>query len=490
MLFTSFEFVLFLPIVFLLYWLVFNRLGTKTSNLFLIAASYVFYGWWNWKICLLLFGVSAITYSAGYLMTHLRNTNPECENGKKMRNPVWWVNFATIILCIGTLGLFKYGDFFIQSFVSAFSFIGINLNVSTLNLILPLGISFYIFQSLTYTIDIYQRKIEHTNDVVSYFAFMSFFPQLLSGPIGRASRLLPQYQTKRVFDYQLAISGCWQILWGLFMKVCVADRLSMYVDAVYGNLAIHNGTSIAIAAIFYSIQIYCDFAGYSLMAIGIGRLMGIKLDENFRQPYFSKSIGEFWRRWHISLSTWFRDYVYIPLGGNRVSEGRNYFNLFITFLVSGLWHGAAWSFVLWGGLHGLYQVIDKMRKKYLPKLGLPTILKDSIGIVTTFVIVTIAWIFFRLTDINMAWDAVVTIFSSAGMPFVDLPTFAYGFTSLAILFVVDIFIEKSSKCHAKPAIIQKNGMYLIIRYFFAIALTLWIIGAGVFGGGQFIYFQF
>lgn len=490
MLFTSFEFVLFLPIVFLLYWLVFNRLGTKTSNLFLIAASYVFYGWWNWKICLLLFGVSAITYSAGYLMTHLRNTNPECENGKKMRNPVWWVNFATIILCIGTLGLFKYGDFFIQSFVSAFSFIGINLNVSTLNLILPLGISFYIFQSLTYTIDIYQRKIEHTNDVVSYFAFMSFFPQLLSGPIGRASRLLPQYQTKRVFDYQLAISGCWQILWGLFMKVCVADRLSMYVDAVYGNLAIHNGTSIAIAAIFYSIQIYCDFAGYSLMAIGIGRLMGIKLDENFRQPYFSKSIGEFWRRWHISLSTWFRDYVYIPLGGNRVSEGRNYFNLFITFLVSGLWHGAAWSFVLWGGLHGLYQVIDKMRKKYLPKLGLPTILKDSIGIVTTFVIVTIAWIFFRLTDINMAWDAVVTIFSSAGMPFVDLPTFAYGFTSLAILFVVDIFIEKSSKCHAKPAIIQKNGMYLIFRYFFAIALTLWIIGAGVFGGGQFIYFQF
>lgn len=487
MLFTSFEFVLFLPIVFLLYWLVFNRLGTKTSNLFLIAASYVFYGWWNWKICLLLFGVSAITYSAGYLMTHLRNTNPECENGKKMRNPVWWVNFATIILCIGTLGLFKYGDFFIQSFVSAFSFIGINLNVSTLNLILPLGISFYIFQSLTYTIDIYQRKIEHTNDVVSYFAFMSFFPQLLSGPIGRASRLLPQYQTKRVFDYQLAISGCWQILWGLFMKVCVADRLSMYVDAVYGNLAIHNGTSIAIAAIFYSIQIYCDFAGYSLMAIGIGRLMGIKLDENFRQPYFSKSIGEFWRRWHISLSTWFRDYVYIPLGGNRVSEGRNYFNLFITFLVSGLWHGAAWSFVLWGGLHGLYQVIDKMRKKYLPKLGLPTILKDSIGIVTTFVIVTIAWIFFRLTDINMAWDAVVKIFTSPGSPYIDKTTMFYGCASLMLLFVVDLMLHKGKL----P--LNKQSSFMIkyfVPYLAAILLSLWVIGAAVFGGGQFIYFQF
>jgi D-alanyl-lipoteichoic acid acyltransferase DltB (MBOAT superfamily) len=488
MLFTSFQFVLFLPIVFFLYWLIFNRTNTKISNLFLIVASYIFYGWWNWKICFLLFGVSAITYGAGYLMTHIRKTNPECEKGKKINNPIWWINFATIGLCIGTLGLFKYGDFFIQSFVSAFGFIGINLNVSTLNLILPLGISFYIFQSLTYTIDIYQRKIEHTNDIVSYFAFMSFFPQLLSGPIGRASHLLPQYGNERKFDYNLAISGCWQILWGLFMKVCVADRLSVYVDTIYGNLAMHNGSSVALAAIFYSIQIYCDFAGYSLMAIGIGRLFGIKLDENFRQPYFAKSIGEFWRRWHISLSTWFRDYVYIPLGGNRVSEYRNYFNLFITFLVSGLWHGAAWSFVLWGGLHGLYQVLDKIRKKYLPKIGLPTILKDSIGIVTTFAIVTIAWIFFRLTDINMAWDAVVKIFTSIGMPFVDLPTFVYGFSSIAILLSVDFLINRN---HNKESNATKNsGIFTVFRFAFALILVFWIISTGIFGGGQFIYFQF
>ena len=267
----------------------------------------------------------------------------------------------------------------------------------------------------------------------------------------------------------------------------MADRLSVYVDTIYGNLAMHNGSSVALAAIFYSIQIYCDFAGYSLMAIGVGRLFGIRLDENFRQPYFAKSIGEFWRRWHISLSTWFRDYVYIPLGGNRVSEYRNYFNLFITFLVSGLWHGAAWSFVLWGGLHGLYQVLDKIRKKYLPKIGLPTILKDSIGIVTTFAIVTIAWIFFRLTDINMAWDAVVKIFSSAGMPFVDLPTFAYGFSSIAILLLVDYLIFKQE---SSLRIVKQGFLYVSFRYILAVVLTLWIISTGIFGGGQFIYFQF
>ena len=487
MLFTSFQFVLFLPIVFFLYWLVFNRTNTKISNLFLIVASYVFYGWWNWKICFLLFGVTVVTYFAGNLMHRMRSNHPECEKGKRISNPVWWINFATVFLCIGTLGVFKYGDFFIQSFVDVFNAIGWNVEVSTLNLILPLGISFYIFQSLTYTIDIFMRKIEPTKDIVAYFAFMSFFPQLLSGPIGRASRLLPQYENKRKFDYNLAISGCWQILWGLFMKVCVADRLSVYVDTIYGNLAMHNGTSVALAAIFYSIQIYCDFAGYSLMAIGVGRLFGITLDENFRQPYFAKSIGEFWRRWHISLSTWFRDYVYIPLGGNRVSEGRNYFNLFITFLVSGLWHGAAWSFVLWGGLHGVYQVLDKMRKKYLPKLGLPTLFKDSIGVIVTFVIVTIAWIFFRLTDINMAWDAIIKIYTSAGMPFVDLPTFAYGLSSIAILLGVDFLINRNNKGRN---IMQRGVFYTVLRYVLALMLTFWIISTGIFGGEQFIYFQF
>ncbi len=482
--FISFEFLLFLPIIFLLYWLVFNRLRwTGWANLFIVVSSYIFYGWWNWKLCFLLFGISTITYAAGWLMGHLRNTNPEYEERHKLKNPIWRVHFITIVVCVGTLGVFKYCDFFIQSFVDALGCVGIEASIAPLGLILPLGISFYVFQSLTYTIDIYQRKLVPTKDVVAYFAFMSFFPQLLSGPIGRASRLLPQYEQKRKFQYDLAVSGCWQILWGLFMKVCVADRLSLYVDAVYGNLAIHNGTSIALAAIFYSIQIYCDFAGYSLMAIGVGRLLGIRLDENFRQPYFATSIGDFWRRWHISLSSWFRDYVYIPLGGNRVSESRNYFNLFVTFLVSGLWHGAAWSFVLWGALHGIYQVLDKMRKKYLPSLGLGKSVKNVVGTITTFVLVTIAWVFFRLTDVSVAFEAVGKMFTSFGMPYTDLTTMTYGCLSLVLLLLVDYLLHKG-------VLINKRGVGIVWKYAAAVVLSLWIIAAGIFGGGQFIYFQF
>lgn len=488
--FTSFEFVFFLPIVFSLFWLVFNRINTKWSNIFLIIVNYVFYGWWNWKICFLLLSTTLLTYGAGFYMNYLRQIKPEYDKRTKLHNPIWWINFTTILLCIGVLGMFKYYDFFILSFRDIFKLLGINLSITPLGLILPLGISFYIFQSLTYTIDIYQHKLKPSNDIVAYFAFMSFFPQLLSGPIGRASRLLPQYENKRVFNYKLSIVGCWQILWGLFMKVCIADRISMYVDAVYSNLDFHNGTSIAIAAILYSIQIYCDFAGYSLMAIGIGKLFGVKLDENFRQPYFAKSIGDFWRRWHISLSTWFRDYVYIPLGGNRVSEWRNYFNLFITFLVSGLWHGAAWSFVLWGALHGIYQILYKVRKTYLPFYVLNKKTRDYISPIITFILVTIAWIFFRLTDINMACNAIVKIFTSVGAPFIETPVFAYGGASIVLLLIVDIIIEHLSKRANMPDIISKNGVWAILRYASAIALALWIIGAGVFGSGQFIYFQF
>lgn len=486
--FISFEFVLFLPIVFVLYWLVFNRINARWSNIFLIIANYVFYGWWNWKLCFLLLGVTAVTYGAGYVMQYLRERYPECENRKKLNNPVWWVNFVTIVLCIGTLGLFKYCDFFIESFVGTLSLVGIEVSMSSLGLVLPLGISFYIFQSLTYSIDIYQRKLQPTKDVVAYFAFMSFFPQLLSGPIGRASRLIPQYEQKRTFQYELAISGCWQILWGLFMKVCVADRLSVYVDAVYGNLALHNGTSVALAAILYSVQIYCDFAGYSLMAIGVGRLFGIRLDENFRQPYFATSIGDFWRRWHISLSSWFRDYVYIPLGGNRVGECRSYFNLFVTFLVSGLWHGAAWSFVLWGALHGVYQILEKARKKYIPQFNVGQKIKDATGVVVTFVLVTIAWIFFRLTDVSMAFEAVGKIFTSFGaVPYTDLTTLVYGCASLALLVVVEILMERNI---IEKVATHRHIGYVVCRYAVAILLALWIIGLGVFGGGQFIYFQF
>lgn len=275
------------------------------------------------------------------------------------------------------------------------------------------------------------------------------------------------------------------------MKVCVADRLAIYVDTICGNLAMHNGTSVALAAILYSVQIYCDFAGYSYMAIGCGRLFGIGLDENFHRPYFACSVGDFWRRWHISLSTWFRDYVYIPLGGNRVSRLRNYFNLFVTFLASGLWHGAAWAFVFWGGLHGIYQILDKMRQQLLPSLHINRHMKWVISIPVTFVLVTIAWIFFRLTDINQAFHAIGKIFTEFGMPFIDKSTLGFGLLSLVGLIVVEAISEYGLFRRVDLKIFGGGGYKrLIVNYIVVVALILWIVATGVFDGGQFIYFQF
>ena len=489
MVFTSFDFIFFLPISFFLYWLIFNRISVRTSNLFLIAISYIFYGWCNWKLCLLLFAISLTTYLAGQAIYHFDYGQPEI--AKRNKRLVKTINIATIIVCIGVLGVFKYSDFFIQSVASVLNQVGFMVSMPTLNLILPLGISFYVFQSLTYTIDIYQGKFTpphgKKSDIIDYLAFMSFFPQLLSGPIGRASRLLPQYSVKRDFNYDFAIKGCWQILWGLFMKVCVADRLSTYVDTIYDNLSMHNGTSVVVAAIFYSIQIYCDFAGYSLMAIGCGKLFGIKLDENFRQPYFANSIPDFWRRWHISLSTWFRDYVYIPLGGNRVKEWRVYFNLFITFLVSGLWHGAAWSFVIWGMLHGVYQICGKLWNKYVIRRNESR--SNIINIAFTFALVTIAWVFFRITDISVAIDAIAMMFTSYGSPFIDLTVMVYGTVSIILLFIVD-FISFRYSSLLESVNNNKNIVVVSLKYFVAIALVIWIVCAGVFSSGQFIYFKF
>lgn len=483
MIFTSIDFAIFFPIIFLIYWGLAVNSGVKIRNLFVIIASYVFYGWWNWKACLLLFSISLVTWLCGYGMDYYRNKTPEVENKSKYKNPVYLLNLLSIIFCIGVLSFFKYCDFFIDSFVDFFSLLGKRISINPINIILPIGISFYVFQSLTYTIDIYRRKISHTDDVIAYFAFMSFFPQILAGPIGRAYKLIPQFQNKLFFSYDFIVSGVRQILWGIFMKVCVADRLSIYVDTIYNNLNMHNGGSVALAAIIYSIQIYCDFAGYSYVAIGCARMLGFSLDENFSRPYFANSIGDFWRRWHISLSTWFRDYVYIPLGGNRVSLLRNCFNLFVTFLVSGLWHGAAWSFVFWGAIHGVYQIIEKLRKKFL-HINLQV--KNGFNVLFTFILTTIAWIFFRITDINTAFQALSKIFYDFGIPFVDSATFIYGGLSFILLVSIEVMFEyKKLKFLYSP-----KKKYFIIRNIGAIGLILWIIATGVFDGGQFIYFQF
>jgi len=340
-LFNSISFAVFLPVVFTLYWLL-KRRGPRTQNLLIILASYVFYGWWDYRFLSLIVISSAVDYLAG------GRISPETR-------PRWRKCWLAVSLAVnlGVLGFFKYFDFFAQSAQELMMSLGLNPDFPTLRIILPVGISFYTFQTLSYTIDIYRKKTPAIRDPVAFFAFVAFFPQLVAGPIERAKSLLPQFLRARNFDGVAARDGCKQILWGLFKKVVIADRLAGVADPVFADYAAYSGADQGIAIFAFAIQIYCDFSGYSDIAIGTARLFGINLMQNFSFPYFSRDIAEFWRRWHISLSTWFRDYVYVPLGGNRKGLAVRARNVMITFLVSGLWHGANWTFVAWGLIHGL-----------------------------------------------------------------------------------------------------------------------------------------
>ena len=362
MLFNSLDFALFISVFFILYWFVFKKL--KQQNILIVIASYVFYGWWDWRFLSLIIFSSIVDFLVGI---GLSRTDDQ-------RKRLFYL-LTSILVNLGFLGFFKYYNFFLESFVGAFSFFGKGINPQGLNIILPVGISFYTFQTLSYTIDVYKRKFRPTTDFGSFFAFVSFFPQLVAGPIERAKNLLPQFYKKRNFDLSKATDGMRQILWGYFMKVVVADRLALYVDVVYNNVEMHNSITLLLATVLFSFQIYCDFAGYSNIAIGTAKIFGFQLMDNFKRPYFATSITDFWRRWHISLSTWFRDYVYIPLGGNRVSKFRHYSNLFITFVISGLWHGANWTFIIWGALHGFYQIAEKIIYRRRPSQGATTIEK-------------------------------------------------------------------------------------------------------------------
>ncbi len=372
MLFNSFEFLLFLPIVFLLYWFVFGSYAPKwlrwlsnlrVQNFFIVVVSYIFYGWWDWRFLLLIALTSFCSWGSGVLIatveTHRwcvsqKETNHADKRrtiGASLRRKI--ILWANIILNLGILGFCKYFNFFVQSFVDAFAGLGITLHATTLNIILPVGISFYTFQALSYSIDVYKGKIEATRDIVVFFAFVSFFPQLVAGPIERATNLLPQFQKPRTFDYDKAVDGCRQMLWGFFKKIVIADNCAVYVNQVFENYQDQSGSTLLLAAIFFTFQIYGDFSGYSDIAIGCARLFGINLMRNFNFPYFSRDIAEFWRRWHISLTTWFRDYIYIPLGGSRTTKAKVIRNTFIIFLVSGFWHGANWTFIVWGAYHAL-----------------------------------------------------------------------------------------------------------------------------------------
>ena len=340
MLFNSIEFAIFLPVVFLLYWFVFNR-NLKLQNLFIVVVSYVFYGWWDWRFLFLIAFTSLCSYLSGILIEKYRDRPRRAKT----------VNVLNIVVNLLILGVFKYYNFFVTSFADLF--LGGKTDGLLLKVILPVGISFYTFQALSYSIDVYRGKMEATRDVVQFFAYVSFFPQLVAGPIERATNLLPQFAKPRTFDYETGVDGMRQILWGLFKKMVVADNCAVYVDQVFSSGQAHSGCTILLAAVFFAFQIYGDFSGYSDIAIGTAKLFGIKLMRNFNVPYFSRDIAEFWRRWHISLTTWFRDYVYIPMGGSRCSKAKIIRNTLVIFLLSGFWHGANWTFIAWGVYHAL-----------------------------------------------------------------------------------------------------------------------------------------
>lgn len=437
MLFNSFEFAIFLPVVFVLYWFVTNK-SLKLQNSLIVVSSYLFYGWWDWRFLLLIFFSTLVDYLVGNALSKIEKTLE--------RKILLWIS---VFVNIGTLGFFKYFDFFIENFQQAFSFFGSELNLSSLNIILPVGISFYTFQTLSYTIDVYKKKIVATNDFISFCAFVSFFPQLVAGPIERATNLLPQFTSKRKFDYHEASDGMRQILWGLFKKIVVADNCAELTNQIFGSYQIQSGSVLILGAIFFAFQIYGDFSGYSDIAIGTAKLFGITLMRNFNNPYFSRDIAEFWRRWHISLTTWFRDYIYIPMGGSKTSKANIIRNTLIIFLVSGFWHGANWTFVVWGLYHALLFLplilLNKNRKninliaenKVLPHF------KEFIQIISTFVLVGFGWIFFRSENIQQAFDYMWKIFNY-DKDYFNFTTIKIGQTALSnytiIFAALSIFI--------------------------------------------------
>lgn len=405
MLFNSFEFLVFLPIVFLLYWFVFNR-SLKWQNAFVVVASYVFYGWWDWRFLLLIAFTSLCSWASGLMIEKYADVPKSRNIFRDSRFYLW----ANILLNLGILGFFKYFNFFVQSFVDAFAAFGITLHATTLHIILPVGISFYTFQALSYSIDVYRKQLPPTRDAVAFLAYVSFFPQLVAGPIERATNLLPQFQRPRTFDYAQAVDGCRQMLWGFFKKIVIADNCAVYVNQVFDTYQDQSGSTLLLAAIFFTFQIYGDFSGYSDIAIGCAKLFGIQLMRNFNVPYFSRDIAEFWRRWHISLTTWFRDYIYIPLGGSRTTKAKVIRNTFIIFLVSGLWHGANWTFVVWGAYHAvLFMPLILMGKnrRFTDTVAANRILPtwhEAGQMLLTFVLVVIGWIIFRAESITQAWE--------------------------------------------------------------------------------------
>ena len=473
MVFNSIEFAIFFPLVFLLYWLFFNK-QTKLRNLFLILASYFFYGVWDWRFLILIFISSLGDYLFG---TQIFNS--ESVNKRKL-----YLAFS-VCLNLGILGFFKYFNFFIDNFVNIFTLFGKEFSYESMNIILPVGISFYTFQTMSYTFDIYYNRLKPTKNPIAFFAFVSFFPQLVAGPIERAKKLLPQFHNVISPNYTKIRSGLLTIAMGLFLKIVIADRLAIFVDGVFGNIKDANGLPILVGIIFFSFQLYLDFSAYSQIAIGTASTLGFDLSENFRRPYLSKSFSDFWTRWHISLSSWFRDYLYIPLGGNRKTQFHTMRNVVIVFILSGLWHGASWNFIIWGGLNGLFLII---LDRFLTKTNKYPFFK------TLFVITcwTISLFFFRAKTLAESVQGLFSLgfFNQANLYNFGLNAFEFKFVTCLLIGLVIMEILTEKKFDLLTWITSKPR---IIRYIFYLFFAVSILLFGAYGVGhdsKFIYFQF
>lgn len=481
MLFNSIDFAIFLPIVFSLYWLL---KSIKNQNLLILISSYVFYGWWDYRFLALLAISTIIDFSIGKKIGQ--------STDKKTRK---FYLYISIFTNLGILGFFKYCNFFIENFKSAFTFFGSEIDLGYLDIVLPVGISFYTFQTMSYTIDVYRGKLEPSRNLVSFAAFVSFFPQLVAGPIERATNLLPQFSVPRKFNYPDAVNGMRQILWGLFKKMVIADNCAVFVNIIFADPDAYSASTLVLGAVFFAFQIYGDFSGYSDIAIGTARLFGFNLMQNFAFPYFSRDMAEFWRRWHISLSTWFRDYLYIPLGGSRGTQFQAIRNIFIIFLVSGFWHGANWTFIVWGGLNALFFVplfiFNQNRKNLIPiqtRYLMPSV-RDALAICVTFGLTVLAWIFFRSDSVSSAVHYISLIFSKSLLSVPDIANLSGAIIAAGFICIL-MFVEWTGRTYLYPLEEMRWCKPRWMRWTIYIML---IAAIGLFMQTEetpFIYFQF
>lgn len=475
MLFNSITFLIFLPLVFALYWSLRNK--NKLQNILILVASYIFYGWWDWRFLSLIILSTIVDYLVAQKI------------GKTKKQKIAQVYLGiSLFVNLGLLCIFKYYNFFVSSWIDLWEVLGVEMHASTLNIILPVGISFYTFQTLSYTIDVYRKEISPSNSILNFAAYVAFFPQLVAGPIERASRLLPQFEISRKFSYEFAKSGVYLIIWGFFKKVVIADNCAFFVNQIFENQSSFSSLELFLGSVLFAFQIYGDFSGYSDIAIGTARLFGFRLMTNFSFPYFSRDIAEFWRRWHISLSTWFRDYVYIPLGGSRGSKFMQLRNVMIIFLVSGFWHGANWTFITWGAIHAMLFIPLLITSKNRTNINADNFhIKQVLSILGCFILVCLAWVFFRADNISVAMSYLIDIFQLNDPFNANLFISSSKYKLFTIMISSSILIMLLFELKA----FLNNCKEVKLNKLTALFLIFVIIIMGVFKNqSDFIYFQF